>query len=69
MDADNQNKRLKDFLRSKLTRAERLIIVLYYYDELSIKEIAEKPGLYEATVSQMRSSIIARCKSYLHGKE
>jgi len=45
---------------TKLTRAEKLITVLYYYEEMSIKEIAEVLDLSEARVSRMRSSIIQR---------
>ena len=48
---------------TRLTRAERLILVLYYYEEMTIKEIAEELDLSEARVSQMHSSIIARLKS------
>ena len=58
-----QKKKLKNLLTIGLTRAEKLIIVLYYYDEMTIKEIAEKLDLSEARVSQMHSSIIARLKS------
>jgi RNA polymerase sigma factor for flagellar operon FliA len=48
---------------TQLTRAERLVLVLYYYEEMTIKEIAEELDLSEARVSQMHSSIIARLKS------
>jgi RNA polymerase sigma factor for flagellar operon FliA len=48
---------------TQLTRAERLIIVLYYYEDMTIKEISEELDLSEARVSQMHSSIIARLKS------
>jgi len=52
----------KDFLKS-LTRAERLIVVLYYYEGMTIKEIAEKLELSESRVSRMHSSIIQRLKN------
>lgn len=45
---------------TKLTRAEKLIIILYYYEEMSIREIAAKLDLSESCVSRMRSSIIQR---------
>jgi len=38
---DTQKQRLKDFLTNKLTRPERLVIVLYYYDEMTMREIAK----------------------------
>jgi len=62
---DTQKQRLKDFLTNKLARPERVVIVLYYYEELTMGEIAEVLELPESEVSQMHSSIIARCKSYL----
>jgi RNA polymerase sigma factor for flagellar operon FliA len=63
-EVDAQKQYIKDFLKD-LTRAEKLIVVLYYYEELTMGEIAKELGLSESRVSQMHSSIIARCKSYL----
>jgi len=60
--AEEQKQYIKTQLTNELTRAERLIIVLYYYEEMTIKEIAEKLDLSEARVSQMHSSIIQRLK-------
>ena len=59
-----QKQHMKDFLKN-LTRPERLIVVLYYYDELTMAEIAKVLELPQADVLQMHSSIIARCRSYL----
>lgn len=60
---DAQKECLKGSLTNKLTRPERLIIVLYYYYELTIPEIAKKLDLSEACVSRMYSSIIARLRA------
>lgn len=49
-----------------LNRNERLIIILYYYEELTMKEIGNTLGLSESRVSQMHSSIVARLKDQLH---
>ena len=49
-----------------LNRNERLIIILYYYEELTMKEIGNTLGLSESRVSQMHSSIVARLKGQLH---
>ena len=49
-----------------LNRNERLIIILYYYEELTMKEIGSTLGLSESRVSQMHSSIVARLKDQLH---
>ncbi len=43
-----------------LNRNERLIIILYYYEELTMKEIGKTLDLSESRVSQMHSSIVQR---------
>ena len=48
-----------------LNRNERLIIILYYYEELTMKEIGATLDLSESRVSQMHSSIVARLQSQL----
>jgi len=48
-----------------LNRNERLIIILYYYEELTMKEIGTTLGLSESRVSQMHSSIVNRLKEQL----
>ena len=48
-----------------LNRNERLIIILYYYEELTMKEIGNTLGLSESRVSQMHSSIVMRLKDQL----
>ncbi|MEM7812227.1 MAG: FliA/WhiG family RNA polymerase sigma factor [Planctomycetota bacterium] len=48
-----------------LNRNERLIVILYYYEELTMKEIGQTLGLSESRVSQMHSSIVNRLKDHL----
>ncbi|MEZ6089397.1 MAG: FliA/WhiG family RNA polymerase sigma factor [Pirellulaceae bacterium] len=48
-----------------LNRNERLIIILYYYEELTMKEIGATLDLSESRVSQMHSSIVARLQQQL----
>ncbi len=48
-----------------LNRNERLIIILYYYEELTMKEIGATLDLSESRVSQMHSSIVDRLKHQL----
>jgi RNA polymerase sigma factor for flagellar operon FliA len=48
-----------------LNRNERLIIILYYYEELTMKEIGATLDLSESRVSQMHSSIVSRLQGQL----
>ena len=48
-----------------LNRNERLIIILYYYEELTMKEIGTTLDLSESRVSQMHSSIMQRLQFQL----
>ena len=48
-----------------LNRNERLIIILYYYEELTMKEIGATLDLSESRVSQMHSAIVARLQDQL----
>jgi len=60
-----QKKDLQLLLTKGLTRAERLIVVLYYYEEMTMKEIGLTLDLSESRVSQMHSSILARLKAQM----
>ena len=54
-----------DLIRSftkGLTKNERLIIILYYYEEMTMKEIGMTLDLSESRVSQMHSAIVERIK-------
>jgi RNA polymerase sigma factor for flagellar operon FliA len=53
---------MKQFISSGLTRAERLILVLYYYEQLTMKEIGDTLDLSESRVSQMHSAILERLR-------
>lgn len=64
-----QKRDLKSLLTKGLTRAERLIIVLYYYEEMTMKEIGATLDLSESRVSQMHSSIVARLKAQLNTRK
>ena len=60
-----QKRDLQLLLTKGLTRAERMIVVLYYYEEMTMKEIGLTLDLSESRVSQMHSSILARLKSQM----
>jgi len=56
---------LKTLITRGLSRAERLIVILYYYEEMTMKEIGLTLDLSESRVSQMHSSILARLKAQM----
>ncbi|MBY0230008.1 MAG: FliA/WhiG family RNA polymerase sigma factor [Gemmataceae bacterium] len=60
-----QNKDLMRLVTRGLNRNERLIIILYYYEDMTMKEIGATLDLSESRVSQMHSSIVARLQSQL----
>jgi len=60
-----QRRDLKSLITRGLTRAERLILILYYYEEMTMKEIGATLDLSESRVSQMHSAIINRLKTQL----
>ena len=63
--AETLKKDLKELISRGLNRAERLILVLYYYEELTMKEIGATLDLSESRVSQMHSSVMGRLKAQL----
>ena len=60
-----QKKDLKDLITRGLNQKERLIIVLYYYEQLTMKEIGQTLGLSESRVSQMHAAILLRLRKLL----
>lgn len=49
----------------RLPQKERTVISLYYYEELTLKEIAMIMNLSEARISQMHTKAIFRMRGYL----
>jgi RNA polymerase sigma factor for flagellar operon FliA len=60
-----QNRDLMRLVTRGLNRNERLIVILYYYEEMTMKEIGATLNLSESRVSQMHSSIVARLQAQL----
>lgn len=60
-----QKRDLRDLLVRGMSRAERLILILYYYEEMTMKEIGGTLDLSESRVSQMHSAILSRLKTQL----
>lgn len=49
----------------KLTEKEKLVVSMYYYDELTLKEIGAVLGVSESRVSQIHSKILQKLKNEL----
>lgn len=62
---DVQRRDLRDLLTRGMTRAERMILTLYYYEEMTMKEIGETLNLSESRVSQMHTAIMERLKEQM----
>lgn len=52
-----------------LSKNERLVIILYYYEDLTMKEIGQTLGLSESRVSQMHSALVARLREKLKDRK
>jgi RNA polymerase sigma factor for flagellar operon FliA len=50
---------------ARLPEREKLVITLYYYEELTLREIGEVLGVTESRVSQLHTKAILRLKSRL----
>ncbi len=65
---------LKGEMKQRLTEAieelpdkERMVVTLYYYEELTMKEIGLTLGVVESRVSQIHSSAVLRLRAALAG--
>jgi RNA polymerase sigma factor for flagellar operon FliA len=71
--APPEEKAEKDELREVfchgLDRKERLVLTLYYYEEMSMKSIGQFLGLSESRVSQVHAEVIGRLRKVLAGRE
>lgn len=60
---------IKKLIQEGLTPTERLILVLYYYEEMTMKEIGVTLDLSESRVSQMHSAIVERLRFQLRQRD
>jgi RNA polymerase sigma factor for flagellar operon FliA len=54
---------------ASLPEREKLVITLYYYEELTLREIGEVLGVTESRVSQLHTKAILRLKARLAGAQ
>ena len=50
---------------ARLPEREKLVVTLYYYEELTLREIGEVLGVTESRVSQLHTKSILRLKASL----
>lgn len=57
---------LKEFISQGFSREEKLILTLYYLEQMTMKEIGLALGLSESRVCQIHASVFARLKDRIH---
>ncbi len=60
-----QKQEMIELARGMLSETERLVITLYYYEQLNLREIGEVLSLTESRISQIHSEIIRRLRRQL----
>lgn len=50
----------------RMPSLERTVLNLYYYEEMTLREIAKIADLHESRISQLKSQAILRLRSFLH---
>jgi RNA polymerase sigma factor for flagellar operon FliA len=66
-----EKKELKEYLAeaiSCLSEQEKLVVALYYYEELTLKEIGEVMQISESRVSQIHTKSVHRLRSMVRDK-
>ena len=58
---------LTDHLTKGLAREERLVLILYYFEQMTMAEIGSVLNLSESRVSQIHKEILQRLRSRFHG--
>ena len=64
MDQTDLKDRVADAI-SRLPEREKLVVALYYYENLTLREIGEVLGVTESRVSQLHTKAVMRLKSHL----
>ncbi|MEE8576125.1 MAG: sigma-70 family RNA polymerase sigma factor, partial [candidate division Zixibacteria bacterium] len=68
---DIEKGELRSFLvvaMDRLTAQEKLVIGLYYYEELTLKEIGEVMSISESRVSQIHTRAVRKLRHMVHEK-
>ncbi len=62
---DIQLKRMQRVIREELTEKQRQVLLCYYYQNLTIPEIARQQGVNKSTVSRTLKRAEQRLRRYL----
>jgi RNA polymerase sigma factor FliA len=49
----------------KMPKLEQTVLALYYYEEMTLREIAKIVDLHESRISQLKSQAVLRLRSYM----
>lgn len=67
-----ESEEVKDILASAIERLperERIVVALYYYEGLTLKEIGQVLGVTESRVSQLHTKAVLRLRARLHAAQ
>ena len=51
---------------ARMPAMEKTVLSLYYYEEMTLREIAKIVSLHESRISQLKSQAIIRLRAYMH---
>ena len=68
VDASELKDRVADAI-ARLPEREKLVIALYYYENLTLREIGEVLGVTESRISQLHTKAVLRLRSRLQSEE
>jgi RNA polymerase sigma factor for flagellar operon FliA len=57
---------IQALVKKGLSRQEQLVIILYYYEQMTMKEIGKTLGISESRVCQLHSDILTRLRGQLN---
>ncbi len=64
-----QREALKELVTQGLSAQERMALILYYYEELTMREIGAALDVSESRISQILSAVLTRLGDTLRGRE
>jgi RNA polymerase sigma factor for flagellar operon FliA len=67
--SESSKKDFVEYCKKKLSTKERNVLMLYYYEELTFKEIGEVLNISESRVCQLHTKLVARLRGFLKGRQ